>query len=45
MRFPFPADDANLMSIKLSFTPNLARHLECPDAMVASNTLGEALED
>lgn len=33
------------MHTKLSFTPNLARHLECPDAQVGGDTLREALEN
>ena len=32
------------MSIKLSFTPNLARHLDCPDIEVEGDTLHEVLE-
>lgn len=32
------------MAATLSFTPNLARHLACPDAAVAGATLSEALD-
>ena len=32
------------MPVKLSFTPNLARHLACPDADVAGGTLREVLD-
>ncbi len=32
------------MSIVLRFTPNLARHLDCPDARVAAETLHDALD-
>jgi len=31
------------MPTTLSFTPNLARHLDCPDAMVRGSTLREVL--
>ncbi len=33
------------MPTSLSFTPNLARHLECPEAEAAGDTLREVLED
>ena len=33
------------MSITLSFTDNLTRHLECPSAEVDGATLREALDD
>ena len=45
MHYRTPAENAHLMPITLSFTPNLARHLACPEAMVAGSTLGEALAD
>ena len=32
------------MPITLSFTPNLARHLDCPGAVVEGNTLREVLD-
>lgn len=31
------------MPVTLSFTPNLARHLECPDAAIDGGTVREAL--
>ena len=36
---------ADTVASTLSFTPNLARHLECPDAQVNGNTLREVLDD
>ena len=32
------------MSTVLRFTPNLARHLDCPDARVTATTLRDALD-
>ncbi len=32
------------MSTKLHFTPNLARHLDCPDSEVDGDTLRQVLE-
>ena len=33
MGLPIPGDDADTTPVTLSFTPNLARHLECPAAL------------
>lgn len=32
------------MSVLLSFTPNLRRHVDCPEARIAATSLREALE-